>query len=181
MISSKTFVRPLLAVLPLLLLSCDPQPREAVSGPVAAPAASPTPPETPATAPAAGPSDPFGYYFLNADKPQPDWAQTIDHLHLSTFDMKGDEMVTVPLYGFIRPKQGDDYPLIGPKIEGDHFSFTTQEINGIAFAFDGRFLASGNFPETPPEGVVLTGKLRQLQKGQPAGEMDAEFTYSPGD
>lgn len=182
MIHGKPFVRPLLAVLPFLLLGCGGDP---ASRPEETTQAAPAPVETPAPAPAAsqasGPSDPFGYYFLNADKPKPAWAEQIDHLHLSTIDMKGDEMVTVPLYGFIRPKTGDDYPLISPRIEGDHLTFTTQDVNGITFAFDGRFLASGNFPEAPPQGVVLTGKLRHLQKGQETGEMDAEFTYDPGD
>jgi len=134
----------------------------------------------PAAPPAAGPSDPFGYYFLDTAKPLPAWAKKIDHLHLSTIDMKGDQMVTVPLWGFIRPKAGNDYRLVSPKIDGAHLTFTTKEIKGVSFDFDGRFLASGSFPETPPEGVVLTGRLRQRQGGKVVGEMKAGFLYSPG-
>jgi hypothetical protein len=134
-----------------------------------------------ATSAGEGPSDPFGYYFLDSDKPLPAWAKALDHLHLSTFDMKGDQMVTVPLYGLIRPKSGDDYRLVNPKQEGARLTFTTQEVKGVSFDFDGRFLKGGNFPETPPEGVVLKGKLRRLQGGQVEGEMNAEFLYTAGD
>jgi hypothetical protein len=171
--------RPLLFVLPLLVLGCggdsSPEPAPATAtAPPAAPAAA-SEPETPA------PADAFGYYLLDADKPQPDWAAKIDHLHLSTIEMKGEEMVTVPLWGFIRPKAGDDYPLTEVKQEGSRLTFSTQEVGGISFEFDGRFLASGNFPETPPQGVALAGQLRRRQGGQAAGEMNAEFLYTPGD
>jgi hypothetical protein len=175
-----SFRWPGLLLLPLLALGCggDPAPLPEDTR-QASPATQPAVPAV--TSEVAGPTDPFGYYFLDADKPQPSWAQAIDHLHLSTFDMKGDEMVTVPLYGFIRPNSGDDYRLVDPKLDGAHLSFTTEEVKGVSFDFDGRFLASGNFPETPPEGVVLTGRLRQRQGGQVAGEMDAEFLYTAGD
>lgn len=163
----------LLLCLPILLLACGgPAPRPEETAPAA--------PEAPASE-AAGPTDPFGYYLLDADKPRPAWAEAIDHLHLSTIDMRGEEMVTVPLWGFIRPKSGDDYRLVRPELQGTHFTFTTEEVQGVSFDFDGRFLASGSFPETPPEGVVLAGKLRRRQGGQVADEMDAEFLYTPGD
>ena len=75
-------------------------------------------------------------------------------------------MVTVPLWGFIRPKSGDDFKLEHPELQGDHLTFTTQEVQGISYDFDGRFLAPGNFPETPPEGVVLKGRLRiEMESG----------------
>lgn len=165
--------RPLLFVLPLLVLGCggDPSPEPA---PAATPAVA-SAPDTPA------PADAFGYYFLDAEKPLPDWAAKIDHLHLSTIEMKGEEMVTVPLWGFIRPKAGDDYRLTEVKQEGSRLTFSTQEVGGISFDFDGRFLASGNFPEAPPQGVALAGQLRQRQGGQVVGEMKAEFLYTPGD
>ena len=160
----------LVRLLPLFLLACggDPAPRPEET---AAPAASE----------AVGPTDPFGYYFLDADKPRPAWAEPIDHLHLSTIDMKDGQMVTVPLWGFIRPKSGDDYRLVDPALNGAHLTFTTQEVDGVSFDFDGRFLASGNFPEAPPEGVVLRGRLRQRKGGQVAGRMKAHFLYTAGD
>lgn len=168
-------LRPLLAVLPLLVLGCGGDP-STPPPPETAQATAPAPqPETPA------PADAFGYYFLDTDKPQPDWAAKIDHLHLSTIEMKGEEMVTVPLWGFIRPKTGDDYRLTEVRQEGARLTFSTQEVDGISFDFDGRFLASGNFPETPPQGVALAGQLRRRQGGQVAGEMNAEFLYTPGD
>ena len=164
----------LLLCLPLLLLACggDPAPPPEEAAPAA--------PEAPASD-AAGPTDPFGYYLLDADKPRPAWAEAIDHLHLSTIDMKEGQMVTVPLWGFIRPKSGADYRLVDPALSGAHLAFTTQEMDGVSFDFDGRFLASGNFPEAPPEGVVLRGLLRQRKGGQVTGEMDADFLYVAGD
>ena len=176
-------LRPLLLAIPFLVLACggDPAPRPeetAVQATAPAPAVAPAPAATEA---AAGPTDPFGYYLLDPAKPRPDWAESIDHLHLSTIDMKGDQMVTVPLWGFIRPRSGDDFKLVQPQLQGDHLTFTTQEVQGISYDFDGRFLASGNFPETPPEGVVLKGRLRQRKGGQMTGEMETDFLYTAGD
>jgi hypothetical protein len=172
-------LRPLLAVVPLLLgAACggDPAPRPEETAQIA-----PAPPPPPAAVQAAGPTDPFGYYLLNPETPRPAWAESIDHLHLSTIDMKGDQMVTVPLWGFIRPKSGDDHRLVHPELQGDHLTFTTQEVQGISYDFDGHFLASGNFPETPPEGIVLKGRLRQHRGGKVTGEMEADFLYTAGD
>ncbi|HBL26407.1 MAG TPA: hypothetical protein DD490_06190 [Acidobacteria bacterium] len=180
---SHPILRSLFAVLPLVLFACggDAAPKAEEAARVApAPPAAPTPP-APGVDKGEAPSDPFGYYFLDAEKPIPGWAAEIDHLHLSTFDMKGEEMVTVPLYGFIRPKAGDDYRLVDLQQDGALFSFTTQEIGGVAFAFEGRFLKTGNFPEAPPEGVVLSGRLRRLQGGKATGEMNADFVYTQGD
>jgi hypothetical protein len=159
----------------LLLLGCG--------GESSAPGPAPTPSSAPAPAPAAAAvTDPFGYYFLDGELP--DWARGIDHLHLSTFDMKGDEMVTVPLYGFIRMKEdagGADFKLVEPRIEGLHLTFTTQEIGGVSFAFEGDFQQPGEMPVVVPQGVAIKGTLRRLEKGSPAGELNASFTYSAGD
>jgi hypothetical protein len=40
---------------------------------------------------------------------------------------------------------------------------------------------SGELPVQAPQGVVLRGRLRRLDRGRPAGELDARFTYTPGD
>jgi hypothetical protein len=167
----------------LLLLGCG--------GETSAPGPAPAPPSAPGPAPASAPApaaaavtDPFGYYFLDEAAALPDWARGIDHLHLSTFDMKGDEMVTVPLYGFIRMKEdagGADYKLVNPRIEGLHLTCTTQEIGGVSFAFEGDFQQPGAMPVVVPQGVALKGTLRRLEKGAPAGELNASFSYSAGD
>jgi hypothetical protein len=169
------------ALVLLLLLGCGGESSAPGQAPVSPAPSAPTP--TPAPEPAAAAvTDPFGYYFLDGDLP--DWARGIDHLHLSTFDMKGDEMVTVPLYGFIRMKEdagGADYKLVDPRIEGLHLTFTTQEIGGVSFAFEGDFQQPGEMPVVVPQGVALKGTLRRLEKGAPAGELNASFTYSAGD
>jgi hypothetical protein len=182
------FTRRALVLLPLFLVACGGD----VGSRPPEPAQPATPPAAPAPAPAGAtveteaPADPFGYYFLQSDQPLPAWTEAIDHLHLSTIDMKGDEMVTVPLYGFIRAKgqgdqPGEDHHLVNLQQEVSRLTFATEEVAGVSYGFDGRFLQSGNFPETRPEGIVLAGKLRQLKGGQVAGEMDAEFRYEGGD
>lgn len=167
-------LRPLLAVLPLLVACGGDPPAPVVQS-------APAPPAPAAVPDAPAPADPFGYYFLAPEKPQPEWAKTIDHLHLSTIDMKGEEMVTVPLWGFIRPKSGDDFRLVNVRQERSRLTFSTQEVGGISYELDGHFHATGSFPENPPDGVVLFGKLRQRQGGRVTGEMDASFLYEAGD
>ena len=157
----------------LLLLGCGGEPSTPAPGP--APASAPEPA-------AAAVTDPFGYYFL--DGALPGWANGIDHLHLSTFDMKEGEEITVPLYGFIRMKEdagGADYKLVEPRIEGLHLTFTTEEIDGVSFAFEGDFQQPGIMPIVVPQGVALKGTLRRLEKGAPAGDLNASFSYSAGD
>lgn len=149
------------------------------------------PPAVPAPAPSEtaaveAPADPYGFYFLQSDQPLPAWTEAIDHLHLSTIDMRGDQMVTVPLYGFIRAKgeggqPGEDHRLVNLRQEGSRLTFSTEEVAGISYDFDGRFVQTGNFPETRPQGIVLAGKLRQRKGDQVTGEMNAEFRYEGGD
>lgn len=177
-----------LALLPLLLVACggDVGSRPPEPPQPAAPAAAPAPAPSGIAVETEAPSDPFGYYFLQSDQPLPAWTEAIDHLHLSTLDMQGDQMVTVPLYGFIRAKgagdqPGEDHRLVELRQEGSRLTFSTEEVAGVSYDFDGRFLQSGNFPETRPEGIVLAGKLRQRKAGQVSGEMDAEFRYEGGD
>src|SRR6185295_19710050 len=99
--------------------------------------------------------DLFGYYYLHEEE-APKGFQDIDHLHLSTIDMKGDEMVEVPLHGWIRLKEeGDapavDFPLIAPTLKDKALSFTTKAVGGISYRFAGRFLKLVNFPENRPD------------------------------
>lgn len=174
------------AVLLLSALGCggdasSPGPAEAppstVESAPAAPSAAPAPT-------AAAVTDPFGYYMLDDTTPLADWAKAIDHLHLSTFEMKGDEMITVPLYGFIRMKPeagGEDFKLVSPRIEGLHLTFTTEAIQGVSYAFEGDFQQPGEMPVVVPQGVALQGTLRRIENGAPAGEMVASFLYSAGD
>ena len=165
------------AVILILLLGCGGE----------APPSQPTPPQPPSTATpsaAAAVTDPFGYYLFEDADALPAWARSIDHLHLSNVDLQGEEMVTVPLWGHLRMKEeagGRDFRLEPVRLEGQALSFATQEIDGISYAFEGDFLVSGELPAQAPQGVVLRGRLRRLERGQAAGELDARFTYTPGD
>ena len=162
-------VRFLSAAVLILLLGCGGE----------APPSPPAPQSSPAAV-----TDPFGYYLFEDPGALPAWAQSIDHLHLSNVDLQGEEMVTVPLWGHLRMKEeagGRDHRLEPVRLEGQKLSFATQEIDGVSFAFEGDFLVSGELPAQAPQGVVLRGRLRRLERGQPAGEMDARFIYTPGD
>lgn len=150
-----------------------------------APAAEPS--GTPASAPStsgAAVTDAFGYYLFEDPDSLPAWAQSIDHLHLSNIELRGAEIVKVPLEGFIRMKEsagGRDFHLQPVRLEGQALSFTTEEIDGISYDFEGTFLVSGELPMEQPQGTALQGRLRRLERGAPAGELDARFSYTPGD
>jgi hypothetical protein len=130
--------------------------------------------------------DVFGYYYFHQGE-APKGFQDIDHLNLSTFDMVGDKMVDVPLYGAIRLKARGkepavDFQLIAPVLKAKALSFTTQEVGGISYRFAGNFVKLGNFPEERPEDVViLKGHLTKLQGGKPVAESDVGFRYTGGD
>jgi hypothetical protein len=127
--------------------------------------------------------DLFGYYFLEAPKGFPE----IDHLHLSTIDVRKGEMVEVPLHGWIRGKAKgkalpEDFPLVNPVRSGRDFSFTTKAMGGVSYRFKGRFLKLGNFPEERPEAeVVLRGRLARVQDGKVKVESEIGFSYTGGD
>ena len=152
-----------------------------------APPSRPAPPPSSSTAetPAVtAVTDAFGYYLLEDPNALPAWAQSIDHLHLSNIELKGEEIVKVPLGGFIRMKEeagGRDFHLEPVRLQGQALSFETQESDGISYAFEGSFLVSGELPTQAPQGTVLKGRLRRLERGAPAGELDARFNYTPGD
>lgn len=163
-------------VLLILLLGCRGE----------APPSTPSPAETAAPAEAADPAatvtDPFGYYMLDETDGLPAWAQAIDHLLLSNIDDQGEKKV--PLWGWIRLREeagGTDYRLVEPRIDGLRFSFKTEEVAGVSYAFEGEFLQAGEMPALAPQGVVLQGTLRRLSGTHPASEIQARFLYSPGD
>jgi hypothetical protein len=137
-----------------------------------------------AAAPPAPNTDLFGYYLFDGKAPA--GFADIDHLHLSTIDEKNGEMVTVPLYGFIRMKPKGkalavDHPLVDLKLEGKKLSFRTKTERGVSYRFAGTFVKLGNFPEEHPEGVVLGGHLTKMQGEKKAAEAEVRFTYEAGD
>ena len=138
----------------------------------------------PALALSAQTIDLFGYYMFDGDAPA--GFKDIDHLHLSTIDEKNGEMVTVPLYGFIRMKaKGEamavDHHLVDLKLNGKKLAFATKPEGGVSYRFAGTFSKLGNFPEEPPQGVILQGHLTRMQGEKKAAEADVRFVYEAGD
>jgi hypothetical protein len=127
--------------------------------------------------------DLFGYYMFDGKAPA--GFTDIDHLHLSTIDEKNGEMVTVPLYGFIRMKtkgkaMAVDHHLVDLKLDGKNLSFATKPEGGASYRFTGAFSKLGNFPEEPPQGVILQGHLTKMQGEKKAAEADVRFVYEAG-
>lgn len=126
--------------------------------------------------------DVFGYYYFK--DPVPKALQDISELHLSTSDMRGDQMVKVPLYGFIRfkTKSLPDAYLVKPARTDKAFRFATQVVKGISFQFSGKFLKLGNFPvKRPQDDVILTGRLIRFQNQKKVFDQNVNFMYSAGD
>jgi hypothetical protein len=129
-------------------------------------------------------TDLFGYYFFAGSAPA--GFADIDHLHLSTIDEKNGEMVTVPLYGFLRMKPKGkalavDHPLVDLSLVGKKLSFHTKPEGGLSYRFSGTFAKLGNFPESPPQGVILQGLLTKTQGGKKVAEAEVGFAYEAGD
>jgi hypothetical protein len=122
-------------------------------------------------------TDVFGYYFLEG-KPSKEFEE-IDHLHLSTIDIKGKDSA---LNGFIRPKKKNqtDYVLVAPKLKLSELNFTTKAVKTISYKFTGKFIKLGDFPTKPPKGTVLEGKLTKLKGTKIVVEENVKFRYIPG-
>ena len=122
-------------------------------------------------------TDVFGYYFLEGKVAKE--FDEIDHLHLSTIDDKGKDS---QLNGFIRPKKKNqaDYVLVTPKLKLSELSFTTKAVKTISYKFTGKFVKLGNFPEKPPKGAILEGKLTKLKGTKIVAEENVKFRYEPG-
>ena len=122
-------------------------------------------------------TDVFGYYFLEG-KPSKEFEE-IDHLHLSTIDIKGKDS---SLNGFIRPKKKNqtDYVLVAPKLKLTELSFTTKAVKTVSYKFTGKFVKLGDFPTKPPKGTILEGKLTKLKGTKIVVEENVKFRYEPG-
>lgn len=62
-------------------------------------------------------------------------------------------------------------------LSADRISFSTKMHKGKSYQFTGRFLIGGNFEESKPEGVVLTGRLVKLVDGQAVAEEEVTFSW----
>lgn len=122
-------------------------------------------------------TDVFGYYFLEG-KVSKEFDE-IDHLHLSTIDIKGKDS---SLNGLIRPKKKNqtDYVLLTPKLKLSELSFTTKAVKTISYKFTGKFVKLGDFPTKPPKGTILEGKLTKMKGAKIVVEENVKFRYEPG-
>jgi hypothetical protein len=122
----------------------------------------------------------FGYYSI-VDAPS--WCANIEVLHLSTINFRGNTLIRVPLWGFIRLKGAPvvDYRLVKLALAGRTFTFTTEQHRGISYDFVGDFLRLGDFPHRPPNGqVILVGHLRMLPSGTVTNSAEVKFSYNGG-
>ena len=82
----------------------------------------------------------------------------------------------------VRLTTGKPFRFKSLKVTREHFSFTTMAIDGVSYAFTGRFLKGGVFAalnldeETP----VLEGLLTKYKTGKKVAEAQLKFTYFGG-
>ncbi len=122
--------------------------------------------------------DIFGYYTIV--KPTKDFTD-ISEIHLS-----GDAAVNEkpPFYGLIRlkKKSAKDFRLLKPTLTRKHLIFTTKDVNGIYYKFNGDFTKLGNFPILNPNGeVILKGRLTKYRGKKKIASANVKFSYEAGD
>lgn len=122
-------------------------------------------------------ADIFGYYFIEK---APRAFADISEIHLA--GNYGAEQKP-PFHGLIRlkSKAAKDFHLNKPMLEGKNLTFTTKAVNGISYHFTGVFAKLDNFPENPPQGMILQGKLTKLKGKTKLSVADVKFRYEPGD
>lgn len=123
--------------------------------------------------------DVTGAYF--AMEPLSGEFAELDHLMLALIDENG---APAPLNGFLRPKKqsAKDYTLVNPVMNGKQLTFSTIDVKGVQYDFEGAFEVLGNFPENPPsyETVVLSGTLNKKRNGAQVGTLPVKFRYEAG-
>lgn len=67
-------------------------------------------------------------------------------------------------------------------VKRDNFSFTTVELNGVSYAFSGKFLKGGVFSASDLDDTipVLKGTLTRFRNGQKDAEAKLTFSYFGG-
>lgn len=123
-------------------------------------------------------TDIFGYYSI--EKPTKDFAN-ISEIHLS--GNYGAEQKP-PAYGLIRlkAKNAKDFQIQKPALDGKNLTFSTNEVSGISYKFEGEFSKLGNFPELQPNGeILLTGTLTKYRGKTKIASANVKLLYSTGD
>ena len=118
-----------------------------------------------------------GYYFLDGEAPAS--FANIDHMVLSE-ETSGEKQTPS---GWIELKNAaaTRFVLRNVVLAGQDFTFTTSAVGGVSYRFKGRFVQTGVFSSTQPEGVVLTGHLSKVRANAVVAEADVGFTYFVGD
>lgn len=122
--------------------------------------------------------DIFGYYTIV--KPTKAFTD-ISEIHLA-----GDQSLyqKPPFFGLIRlkKKNAKDFTLQKPVQTGKNLKFTTKEVGGIYYKFDGDFTKLGDFPTLQPNGeVLLIGKLTKYRGKTKIAESKVRLSYEAGD
>lgn len=81
--------------------------------------------------------------------------------------------------GAVIPNEGKVFEFVTATLDAGRLSFSTKEVNGISYSFD------GGFTEAPPftsgkKIAVAEGTLTKLQKGKSVATADLKFFYDEG-
>jgi hypothetical protein len=84
--------------------------------------------------------------------------------------------------GEVKNHAGTSYKFAYISITERHLKFTTVNIHGVEYKFDGRFLGKGDFAsQTMDEGqIMLEGALQKFIDGEKVTEIISPFLYYPG-
>jgi hypothetical protein len=99
------------------------------------------------------------------------------------FEQFGNFMIRAPkggrISGAVVPTEGKLYEFASASLEGERLTFTTQQVGGVSYSFDGRFLGA------PPFGggktaAVARGTVRKYRGGRQEAEGEMSFYYDEG-
>jgi hypothetical protein len=99
------------------------------------------------------------------------------------FEQFGNFMIRAPeggrISGAVAPTEGRLYEFDSASLEGERFAFTTRQVGGVSYSFEGRFLASPPFAGGKGA-AVARGTVRKYRGGKQEAEAEMSFYYDEG-
>jgi hypothetical protein len=118
--------------------------------------------------------DPDGTFWILGDTPN-------DFSEFGAINLNSKRSRQLPVQGF-ELNNGKRLRFKTLTVKRDNFTFTTFELDGVSYAFSGKFLkggvySAGDLDDTSP---VLKGTLTKFRNGQKVAEAKLTFSYFGG-